>query len=235
MRKIQNYFLELAINNILVFKYCSYILNIFAGIIIICWLLKKTIPQFGDIELEALVTILSILAVSLNQLNRKLFEKVEYSPADVLALGYVNHFILPVITQLKENGVKAPIVCIYKPKKINDLEPGNIDAIKAELKNKKYSLEEIKLDLKHSRARDILNIQKSKSKQVYFDFPNTLLSLISYIDYKVDSKANSSSDKIKAELGYQLISEFYIKVEELANEKGFAKNIKFCNADLKIF
>jgi hypothetical protein len=179
--------------------------------------------------------MLSIFAVSLNQLNRKLFEKVEYSPADVLALGYVNHFIIPVIIQLKENGVINPILCIYKPTKINDLESSNIDAIKAELKNKKYSLEEIKLNLKHSRARDLLTIQKNKNNQVYFDFPNTLLSLINYIDYKVVSKANTSADKIKTELGVKLISEFYKKVEELTKEKRISQNIKFCKADLNIF
>jgi hypothetical protein len=235
MKKLQNYLLELAVSHIKIFTYLSYFLNLLTGVIIIFWLLKKTIPKFENIELEALVTIVSFFAVTLNQLNRKLFEKTEYSPSEVLALGYVNHFILPVITQLKENGVKNPTLCIYKPNKINDLESSNIDAIKAEIKNKKYSLEEIKLNLKHARARDILYVQKNKGNQVYFDFPNTLLSLIDYIDYKVLSKANTSAYDIKNELGLKLISEFYKKVEELTNEKGFSKNIKFCKADLNIF
>ncbi|WP_431244219.1 STING domain-containing protein [Flavobacterium sp. P21] len=235
MKKIQNHLLELAVINIRIFTYFSYVLNFLTATIVIFWLLKKSIPKFENIDLEALVTIVSFSAVTLNQLNRKLFEKTEYSPADVLALGYVNNFLVPVITQLKEDGIQNPSVCIFKPSKINELESSNIDIIKAELRNKKYSLEEIKLNLKQARARDILAIQKSENKQVYFDFPNTLLSLISYIDYKAESKANRSSDKIKAELGINLISEFYKKVEELAKEKRIFKNIKFCSADLNLF
>lgn len=235
MKKLQKYFLELAVSNITTFKYCSYLLNICAAFIIGCWLLKKTIPQFANIDLEALFTILSFFAVSFNQLNRKLFEKTEYSPADVLALGYVNNFLVPVITQLKENGEKKPSLCIYKPTKISELEASNIDVIKAELNNKNYSLVEMKLNLKQARARDILTIQKNNSRQIYFDFPNTLLSLLSYIDYKTESKANKSTEKIKTELGVNLISEFYDKVEELAKEKRIFKNIKFCDADLNLF
>jgi len=235
MKKFQNYLLDLAINNIKIFTYLSYFLNIIAAIIIVFWLLKKAIPKFENIDLEALVTIVSFFAVTLNQLNRKLFERTEYSPADVLALGYVNNFLLPVITQLKEDGIKNPSLCIYRPDKINELEASNIDVIKAELTNKKYSLQEIKLNLKQARARDILTIQKNNSKQIYFDFPNTLLSLINYIDYKAESKANTSTENIKAELGINLISEFYKKVEELAREKRIFKNIKFCSADLNLF
>jgi uncharacterized ParB-like nuclease family protein len=235
MKSIENYFLELALSNMKTFRYCSYALNTFTVIVIIFWLLKRTIPHFGNIDLEALVTILSLCGVTLNQLNRKLLEKSEYSPADVLALGYVNNFLLPVITQLQENGVKKPILCVYKPRKINELEASNIDIIKAELINKSYALTEIKLNLKQSRARDILTIQKSNNEQVYFDFPNTLLSLLLYIDYKADSKANSSAVEIKTELGARLISEFYRKVEELTKDKRIDRNIKYCDFKLKLF
>jgi hypothetical protein len=124
---------------------------------------------------------------------------------------------------------------VYKPRKINELEASNIDIIKAELINKRYALTEIKLNLKQSRARDILTIQKSNNEQVYFDFPNTLLSLLLYIDYKADSKANSSAIEIKTELGARLISEFYRKVEELSKDKRIDKNIKYCDFKLKLF
>lgn len=235
MKKLQNYLLDLAVNNIKIFTYLSYLLNGIAAIIIVFWLLKKTIPRFENIELEALVTIVSFFAVTLNQLNRKLFERTEYSPADVLALGYVNNFLLPVITQLKEDGIKNPSLCIYKPNKINELEASNIDVIKAELRNKNYMLQEVKLNLKQARARDILTIQKNENKQIYFDFPNTLLSLLNYIDYKAESKANTSPDLLKTELGISLINKFYQKVEELAKEKRIYINIKFCDAGLNLF
>ena len=235
MKKLQNYLLDLAANNIKIFTYLSYILNTIAAVIIIFWLLKKSIPKHENIDLEALVTIVSFFAVTLNQLNRKLFERTEYSPADVLALGYVNNFLLPVITQLKEDGIKNPSLCIYKPNKINELEASNIDVMKAELRNNSYLLQEVKLNMKQARARDILIIQKNQNKQIYFDFPNTLLSLLDYIDYKAESKANTSPDKLKTELGISLITEFYKKVEELSKEKRINVNIKFCDADLNLF
>lgn len=235
MKKFQNYLLDLAVNNIKIFTYLSYFLNTIAAIIIVFWLLKKAIPKFENIDLEALVTIVSFFAVTLNQLNRKLFERTEYSPADVLALGYVNNFLLPVITQLKEDGIRNPSLCIYKPNKINELEASNIDVIKAELRNKNYLLQEVKLNLRQARARDILTIQKNENKQIYFDFPNTLLSLLNYIDYKAESKSNTSPDKLKTELGISLITKFYKKVEELADEKRIYVNIKFCDADLNLF
>lgn len=235
MKKVQNFLLDLALDNIKKFTYLSYIVNILTGIVIIYWLLKKTIPQIGDVDLEALVTILSIFAASLNQLNRKLFEKIEYSPADVLALGYVNNFLVPALTQLKQNGVKTPNICIYRSAKINELEPANIDNLKADLKNRNYFITEIKLNLKQNRARDILNIHKNKKQQTYFDFPTTLLSLLLYIDYKADSKANFSADKMKAELGDRLLSEFYFKVDELAKDKRIENNISYCDFNMEIF
>lgn len=235
MKKLQNNLLNFAANNIKFFTLLSYFLNAITAIIIVFWLLKKTIPYFENFDLEALVTIVSFFAVALNQINRKLFERTEYSPADVLALGYVNNFLLPVITQLKEDGIKNPSLCVYKPGKINELEASNIDVIKAELRNKNYLLQEVKLNLRQARARDILTIQKNENKQIYFDFPNTLLSLLNYIDYKAESKANTCSDKLKIELGISLITKFYSKVEELAKEKRIHKNIKFCDGDLNLF
>lgn len=235
MKKLQNNLLNFAANNIKFFTLLSYLLNAITAIIIVFWLLKKTIPYFENFDLEALVTIVSFFAVALNQINRKLFERTEYSPADVLALGYVNNFLLPVITQLKEDGIKNPSLCVYKPGKINELEASNIDVIKAELRNKNYLLQEVKLNLRQARARDILTIQKNENKQIYFDFPNTLLSLLNYIDYKSESKANTCSDKLKIELGISLITKFYSKVEELAKEKRIHKNIKFCDGDLNLF
>ena len=52
MKKLQNFLLDLAANNIKIFTYLSYLLNSIAAIIIIFWLLKKTIPKFENIDFE---------------------------------------------------------------------------------------------------------------------------------------------------------------------------------------
>ncbi len=235
MRKIETFILGLATQYLKLLRYLSYALNVLAGLTLFVWLLKIKVTRLENIELEALFAILSGVAVFLNQIYRRLFEETEYSPADALAFGYVNNFLLPVITQLKENGESNPVLYVYKPERINELLASNIDIIKAELKNKSYTLAEVNLNLKQARARDILTVQKSSDKQVYFDFPNTLLSLLNYIDYKIDSKANHSCDNVKVELGSKLISEFYEKVNELVVENRLAKSVKYCDANLKLF
>lgn len=235
MKKIEITILKLAEQNLKLLKYSSYILNCFALIVLILWLLKLKVDYFANIELEALVVILSGSVVSLNQINRKLLEKIDYSPADALAFGYVNNFLLPAITQLKENGEVKPVLFIYKPEKISELIPSNIDIIKAELRNKSYSLGEINLAPKSARSRDVLTIQKNPDKQVYFDFPNTLLSLLNYIDYKIESKENNSNKSEKEELGKKLISEFYKRVNDLAVEKRINNNLKYCDSKMKLF
>ena len=184
------------------------------------------------IDLEALFVLLTTVAVFLNQLHRWLLAEAEYSPAYALALGYVNNFIEPAITQLIEDGINRPLLYIYKPEGISELYKPNIDRVKATIKNNSFELNELQLELKHGRARDILTIQKSKTKLIYFDFPNTLLSLSAYIDFKIESKANQSTDTEKKEFTKLLLSKFYNKVDELLKEKNIQNNIKYCNKNL---
>lgn len=214
-------------------KWLSTLLNIVSGAALILWLLNKEITLFNfTFDKEALFVILTSAAVSMNQFHKWLLKDAEYSPAYALALGYVNNFIEPTIVQLIENGIKNPVIYIFKPNSIEDLNKDSIDKVKARIKNMDFKLEEINLNLKHSRARDILTIQSSATNTVYFDFPNTLLSLSSYIDYKVNSTSNSSHDKEKIELTQVLFQKFYDKIDELAVSKQIDQHIKYCDSSL---
>lgn len=214
-------------------KWLSSLVNIIAGVALVLWLLNKEITLLDfTFDKEALFVILTSAAVSLNQFHKWLLRDAEYSPAFALALGYVNNFIEPTIVQLIENGIKDPIIYIFKPKSIEDLTKDNIDKIKARIRNMDFKIEELNLDLKHSRARDILLIQTSDSKKVYFDIPNTLLSLTSYIDYKMDSKSNTSIEKEKMELTKVLFEKFYDKIDELAKAKHLESHINYCDSNL---
>lgn len=214
-------------------KVLSIILNIVAGVTLVLWLVSLKFQVFGvKIDLEALFVGLTAVAVSLNQVHKWLLAEAEYSPAFALALGYVNNFIEPAITQIIENGISKPLLYIYKPESIDELFETNIDRTKATIKNNSFELNELQLNLKHGRARDILTIQKSKTKMVYFDFPNTLLSLSAYIDFKIVSKANATDDKQKKELTELLFKKFYDKVDELLKVKNLQNNIKYCDKNL---
>ncbi|MCD8438439.1 STING domain-containing protein [Tenacibaculum finnmarkense] len=214
-------------------KYLSIILNIIAGFSLVFWLLKKKLPILGnEVDLEALFVLLTTIALFFNQVYKWLLKYAEYSPAYALALGYVKNFIEPAIIQLVENGIKNPIFYIYKPENISELYIQSIDMTKATIKNKSFEVNELQLNLKHGRARDILTIQKSKTKMIYFDFPNTLLSLSSYIDFKIASRENETSSNEKVELTNILFDKFYAKVDELLKDENLDTYIKYCDKNL---
>jgi hypothetical protein len=214
----------------------NFLLNIFSICVIILWATRALIEKQFNIEfildLEALFAISTGLAVALNQLQQNLLKDSEYSPAYALAYGYVNNFIAPAITQLKEDGERKPKICIYKPNNFDELTSDNIDRIKADLKLKKYEIATLNLNLKHARAKDLISLNKNTKVKSYFDFPNTLVSLDTYVDYKVGSNPNASNEAQKKELIAELIEKFYSKIEELFVEKGITENIQYCDKNL---
>jgi hypothetical protein len=225
--------LSFLVKNSTLIRYLSIILNIVASVALVLWLFNKDIIIYGwTLDKEALFVILTCVAALLNQFHKWLLKEAEYSPAYALALGYVNNFIEPVITQLLEDGIKKPLIYVYQPKSISELYKSNIDKTKATIKNMEFDLTELQLNLKHGRARDILTIQKSKTKKVFFDFPNTLLSLSAYIDYKISSGANEFNDKEKLKFTEELFKKFYFKVNELVIEKNLKEYIKYCDKSL---
>ena len=222
------------INNTAVIKYLSFLLNIISGIALLMWLFNFEIKIYDwSVDKEALFGVLTTIAVSFNQFHKWLLSEAEYSPAYALALGYVQNFLEPAIIQLIENGIKKPIVYIYKPESISELFKQNIDRTKATIKNMNFELGELQLSLKMSRARDILTIQKSMTEKIYFDFPNTLLSLTAYIDYKTSSGTNESSNREKEKLTATLIEKFYSKMDELLIEKNISPYVKYCDKSLE--
>jgi len=201
-------------------KFLSIILNVVASVALFMWLFNKDITiHKWSLDKEALFVILTSVAVLLNQFHKWLLTEAEYS-------------IEPVIAQLIEDGIKTPLVYIYRPKAISELYKTNIDKTKATIKNMQFNLTELQLNLKHGRARDILTIQKSKTKKVFFDFPNTLLSLSAYIDYKTSSGVNQFNDKEKVKLTEELFEKFYSKINDLTKEKNLDEYIKYCDKKL---
>lgn len=225
--------LNILIKNSSILKFLSITLNIIAFVTLIMWLFNRDIVIYKwSLDKEAIFVFLTSAAVLLNQFYQWLLKETEYSPAYALALGYMNNFLEPVITQLLEDGNKKPLIYVYQPRSITELYKSNIDKTKATIKNLQFDLTELQLNLKHGRARDILTIQKSKTKKVYFDFPNTLLSLSAYIDYKTSSGANQLNDKEKIKLTEELFEKFYSKVNDLAKEKNIEEFIKYCDKKL---
>jgi hypothetical protein len=205
------------------------ILNALALISFIIWVLKIDIQV---IESEALFAGLMLLIALLNKFYSLVIDEIEFSPAHALAYGYVKNFLEPLIIQLLENG-EEPRVCIYTPDTLDDLSDNTIDRIKAELKLRDYEMKKVNLNLRHGRARDILTVEKKENREWYFDFPNTLRSLIPYIEYKVGSKKNQSANNQKNKLGVDLIDEFFHKIDDILRQRGLSKYIHTTPSNLE--
>lgn len=233
MRKFRSRFIEYLIGKRKVIKYISWISNVGAILVLILWCLKKNIALAGTTyDHEPIFVVLTGIFAGLNQLHQWLLEESEYSPAHALAVGYVKNFISPTITQLMQDGTKNPIIYVYRPKCITELYSGNISRVRSKLKQNSFTLMDINLSSQSARARDIILIEKSSTKKVYFDFPNTLTSLVSYVDYRIGSNQNSNSEKKKDEFTEELIEKFFTKVDELLTKENIQGNIRYCDQTL---
>lgn len=215
-------------------KWISYILNIASLLALGFWVSGQEIKFFSvNFDQEAVFALFTALFVMLNQLYQWLLRESDYSPAYALATGYVSNFLTPTITQLIEDGQTSPILYIYRVRDISELYKDNVDRTKATIRNKKFEIHEVNLKPKNARARDVMMIEKSKTKFVYFDFPNTLTSLMAYIDYKVGSREDESSLKKQERLAQKLVEKFYQKVAELTAKQNISENIAYCDKSLK--
>ena len=199
-------------------------------VLTLVWMFWKN-PPF---EPEPLTVALGLIATASSAILKQYADKLEvetFSIADALAVGYVNNFIEPLLTQLiKEN--RIAIFHIFIPEKLSDLYPKNIDRLISELKERKLGNKTVNVELDEGRGvRDVLSVFNTNGDNVYFDFPNTLLTLNPLINFKVESKKNSSSEKDKAVLGKLYISKFQETVKKLLEEKNlYPKYVKFSSS-----
>lgn len=185
-------------------------------------------------EPEPLTFAFGLIAAASTAILKKYNDKLDlekFCTANALAVGYVNNFIEPILTQLIKNNKNSKLY-IFIPDKLSDLYPKNIDRLVAQLKERNLSNETINVKLDEGRgARDIMTIINANGDNVYFDFPSTLLTLNILIDYKIESKKNSFSEKEKALLGKLYIAKFKETTQALLEEKNLLpKYVEFSNS-----
>jgi len=207
-----------------------FLLILLTVIIFLLWLFRVDVKYF---DLEAAFVILSMLSTTHGLLFKFLLDESEFSPSLAIAFGYVENFLEPAITQLIHEG-KNPMFHIYRPNSIQELFEKNVTRTRKTIESKGFTISDIVLSSKYTRARDIILVEKEKGKQTYFDFPGTLISLLPYIDFKIASRSNDSNEEEKEELGKKLIEKFFEKIETLVQQKGIAGHIKICDERLQI-
>ena len=183
---------------------------------------------------EPVTVILGLVSTAISALLSEYaiaLEKEKYSTSYALAFGYVNNFIDPVITRLTRNSVK-PHLLIYMPQSLQELEPSNVQRVIAQIHEKQFSEKVITVEADAGRTRDLFSIFKEPGQAFYFDFPSTLLTLNSLIDYNLQQRNNRSS---RAELGALYIDQFKKALNKMLEEKNLGQFVGFTNKDLEGF
>lgn len=188
-------------------------------------------PPFNPEPVTVILGLVSTAMSALLSEYASALEKEKYSTSYALAFGYVSNFIDPVITQLTRNPI-GPRLLIYMPQSLQELEPGNVQRIIAQIREKQFSEKMITLEAGVGRTRDLISIFRDPGQLFYFDFPTTLLTLNSLIDYNLQQRNNQSS---RNELGARYIDQFKQALDKMLEEKNLRQFVDFTNKDLEIF
>ncbi len=211
-------------------KIVTNVFTVLTGILLVLWI------RYPDwIQWEAIIGIALIIKEVFIQWQMRVIESLEFSPAISLAHGYVNNFLEPAIGELSsKNGSFGLNFKIYIPNDLEELSDQQIERIKHQIQSKGFRLKEIKLKRKTGRPHDVLTIEKQEGSVSYFDFPRTLLSLQSFIDYKIESARNESTDHKKQVLGKNLVEAFRSEVQRLIKKKNLENTVTFVGKSLDI-
>lgn len=207
------------------------ILNAFTVLTIVLLVLWLKYP---DIQWEPIIGILLIAKEVTIRWQMRKIESLEFSPAISLAHGYVNNFLEPAINELLSKNGNDLKFGIYIPEDLEELTDQQIERMKFKIESDGYKLREIKLKRKSGRPHDVLTVEKQAGSLSYFDFPRTLLSLQSYIDYKVDSSKNEVADEKKQKLGKNLVDAFHSEVKRLIQKKNLEGKVSFVGKSLDL-
>jgi hypothetical protein len=182
-----------------------------------------------------LTAVVSYFGIQLRATEREL-EEERFSTPMALAFGYVRNFLEPAVTALLEHSqgrtwrVK---IHVYIPERLEELEPLSRQRILARIRDANFREEIIKLQFDSGRARDIITITRSgEDRPHYFDFPTTLLTLTSLVDYKVASTTDPVTAQHKEELGQQYIRRFRDYLLECVEKLGLSKHVELTDKEL---
>jgi hypothetical protein len=211
----------------------------------LAWALQWELPY--NVEAEPITVLLSLISVAVTGLvayfdielraRAAELEEEKYSAPAALAHGYVHNFISPLITRLlTQAGTRAGDVRLYVfiPDQLADLEPDAVERTMARMRAKQFETKVVNLQLERGRPRDVLTIMKADgANAVYFDFPNTLLTLEPVVDYKISKPKNTSPEEAKRELGAKFIQRFRDELEQmLAGKPDVGKHVKLTDKNL---
>lgn len=205
--------------------------------VVLAWIFNWPLPIAADPEpLSVLLGMISgsvtwlygLAAQRLAQARTELAEE-RYSLAHALAFGYVQNFLSPALTHLLEQaGPQAGRVVfyIYLPGELAELEDEAVKRTVIRMRGLGYETRTVQLDLRQPRPREVLSLLKGAADSLrYFDFPTTLLTLRHLVDFKLESRKDSSPEEARRELGRTYIEQFRAELEKQLAVRDLARHV----------
>ena len=182
-----------------------------------------------------LTAVVSYFGIKLRATKREL-EEERFSTPMALAFGYVRNFLDPAVTALIEQsrGSTEPVkIHVYIPEHLEELEPLSRQRTLARIREANFRDEVIKLQFDSGRVRDIITVTRTgEARPRYFDFPTTLLTLTSLVDYKIATAAEPMGAKEREALGRQYIEKFRDYVLECTGKLNLAQHVELTDRNL---
>lgn len=186
-----------------------------------------------------LFTLLSVIFAALAAIWVSMQSRIEgdYSLCFALAHGYVNNFVRYALADLLKLSPEGSQFVIFRPAGLQQLDDASVNAFKAELVSRGYAPSVRVLEPEGKRARDVFMIQGRKEhgdRVSYVDFPSTLLTLASLIDYRNDAhRAETGSELSVTErqlMTQALIDCFFKEVVRLLSTEVMQGRIVFTDS-----
>lgn len=192
---------------------------------------ESAIKSIGTLS-TGLTAAVSYFGIQLRSTRREL-EEERFSTPMALAFGYVRNFLEPAVTALIRSAGEDVKIYVYIPERLEELEPLSRQRILARIRAADFREGVIQLELDSGRARDIITVTRSDEERPrYFDFPTTLLTLNSLVDYKIASSQGDDISKAREALGQQYIQRFRDYLLECTDRLHLQKNIEVTDAQL---
>jgi hypothetical protein len=195
---------------------------------------ESAIKSIGTLS-TGLTAAVSYFGIQLRSTRREL-EEERFSTPMALAYGYAHNFLEPAATALirQSAGSGSEVkIYVYIPERLEELEPLSRQRILARIRGADFHDDIIKLELDSGRARDLITVTRSGEEQPrYFDFPTTLLTLTSLVDYKVASAASPITSADREALGREYIQRFRDYLLECIGKLRLEGNIELTDAKL---
>jgi hypothetical protein len=213
-------------------KIFLYFLLLLSSLCVCFWIKGRRIFTFEPEPITVLLGVMISLTYLLNDHYKDFVKDERFNGvAEVLAQGYVNNFIEPVVTSLINERAKKGVsrdnlkLYVYIPDEIKDMEVGKIERIKSDLRVAGFKTEPVPINIK-GRARDILTISGT-GEDLYFDFPATINSIDPYIKYLFEEGIENYSEYRYRKISQKIIEVFERQVSKMIKSKDIHNQVVF--------